>query len=172
MAPSRQAVQSMVAALFTLIAGLERARQQKQAAATLSLLQVIASNDGIRPSDIADLQLAHRSRVTRQVQELENAGYVQVTGDPVDGRSWLVALTSAGREEMERLQQAGLDRFTLFVADWDEADVRTLGTLLDRLRVSIATAAERDQDHTANDPGGRSDHRQRRHARRRYERQP
>ncbi len=162
----------MVVALFTLTAGLERARRQKQEAAALSLLQVIASRDGIRPSDIADEQLAHRSQVTRQVSDLEDAGYVQVTGDPHDGRSWLVALTPAGREEMRRLQQAGLDRFALFVADWDEADVRTFATLLDRLRTSIAAAAQRDQRQVSSHPGSRSGHRQRRPARRGYEHQP
>ncbi len=161
----------MVIALFTLTAGLERARRQKQAAAALSLLQVIASRDGIRPSDIAYKQSAHRSQVTRQVSDLEDAGYVQVTGDPHDGRSWLVSLTPAGREEMQRLQQAGLDRFALFVADWDETDVRTLTTLLDKLRLSIVAAAEREQGNTAGEPGGTSAHRLRHPARRRYERQ-
>jgi hypothetical protein len=51
-----------VVALFTLTAGLERARRQKKDAGALSLLQVIAARDGIRPSDIADLQLVHPSR--------------------------------------------------------------------------------------------------------------
>jgi DNA-binding MarR family transcriptional regulator len=162
----------MVVALFTLMAGLERARRQKQAAAALSLLQVIASREGIRPSDIADQQLTHRSQVTREVGELEDAGFVEVTGDPHDGRSWLVAITPAGREEMWRLQQAGLDRFALFVADWDEADVRTLATLLDKLRESIMAAAERDPRLSASARRASSARRQRPRARRGYEAQP
>jgi DNA-binding MarR family transcriptional regulator len=162
----------MVVALFTLMTGLERARRQRQAATALSLLQVIASREGIRPSDVADQQLAHRSQVTRQVRDLEDAGYVQVTGDPDDGRSWLITLTPAGREEMSRLQQAGLDRFALFVADWDEADVRALATLLDKLRASIAAAAERDRHQTGGVRRGRSTHHQRRPARTGIERQP
>ena len=145
MPPSRDDVQSMVVALFTLTAGLERARRQKKAAGALSLLQVIAGRDGIRPSEIADLQLVHPSLVTRQVRELEDAGYVQVSGDPADGRSWLVALTPAGRDEMRRLQQVGLDRFALFVADWEPGEVRTLAALLDKLRTSMAAVGEREQ---------------------------
>lgn len=148
-------MQSMVVALFTLTERLERARRQKQAASALSLLQVIASRDGIRPSDIADEQLVHRSHVTRQVRDLEDAGYVQVVGDPGDGRSWLVTLTSPGQEAMRRLQQAGLDRFTLFVADWDEADVRALAALLDKLKASMAAVGERDQHPAARHPRGR-----------------
>jgi DNA-binding MarR family transcriptional regulator len=144
MSPSKDDLQSMVVALFTLTASLERARRQKKAAGALNLLQVIAGRDGIRPSEIADLQLVHPSLVTRQVRELEDAGYAQVTGDPADGRSWLVALTPAGRDEMRRLQQVGLDRFAMFVADWEPGEVRALTGLLDKLRTSMAAAGERE----------------------------
>src|ERR1035438_2063552 len=145
MPPARDEVQSMVVALFTLTAGLERARRQKKAAGALSLLQVIAGRDGIRPSDIADLQLVHPSLVTRQVRDLEDAGYADVTGDPADGRSWLVRLTPAGQAEMRRLQEVGLDRFALFVADWEPGEVRTLAELLDKLRTSMAAVGERER---------------------------
>jgi DNA-binding MarR family transcriptional regulator len=145
MPPSRQAVQSMVAALFTLTERLERARRYRRPAAALSLLQVIAGRSGIRPSDIAEEQLVHRSHITRQLRELEDAGYVQVTGDPGDGRSWLVRLTPAGTAEMQRLRQAGLDRFALFVADWDEADVIALAALLEKLMASMTAAGERER---------------------------
>ncbi|MGO9292838.1 MAG: MarR family winged helix-turn-helix transcriptional regulator [Streptosporangiaceae bacterium] len=145
MPPARDDVQSMVVALFTLTAGLERARRQRKAAGALSLLQVIAGRDGIRPSDIADLQLVHPSLITRQVRELEEAGYAQVTADPADGRSWLVALTPAGQDEMRRLQQVGLDRFALFVAGWEPGEVRALTALLDKLRTSMAAVGEREQ---------------------------
>ncbi len=149
MRPSRDDVQAMVVALFALTAGLERARRQRKAAGALSLLQVIAGRDGIRPSDIADLQLVHPSLVTRQVRELEDAGYAHVTADPADGRSWRVALTRAGREEMRRLQQIGLDRFALFVADWEAHDVRALTALLAKLQASMAAVSEREQGQRA-----------------------
>jgi DNA-binding MarR family transcriptional regulator len=145
MPPSRHAVQSMVAALFTLTERLDRARRKRRPAAALSLLQVIAGRSGIRPSDIAEEQLVHRSHITRQLRELEDAGYVQVTGDPGDGRSWLVTMTPSGTAEMQRLQQAGLDRFALFVADWDEADVTALAGLLGKLMASMTAAGERER---------------------------
>ena len=46
---------------------------------------------------------------------------------------------------MRRLQQAGLDRFALFVADWEPAEVRALTALLDKLRTSMAAVGEREQ---------------------------
>ena len=146
MAPSRADVHAMVAALFTLTAGMERARRQRKAAGTLSLLQLVADRQPIRPSEIAEVQDVHPSLVTRQVRELEDAGHVRVAADPADGRSCLVTLTPAGTGELHRLTQVGLDRFALFVADWSPGDVRMLTTLLDKLRNSITAVAEQEQE--------------------------
>ena len=145
MPPSRDDVRVMVDALFTMNAGIERARRQRKGVATLSLLQVIASREAIRPSEIADLQQVHPSLVTRQIRELEDAGYVQVTADPADGRSYLIALTAAGQDELRRLTEIGLDRFALFVADWDPGDVQVLGGLLQKLVQSTAAVSAREQ---------------------------
>lgn len=146
MAPDRSDVQSMVIALFTLIGSMDRATRQSAGASTLSLLQAVASREAIRPSEIADLQHVHPSLVTRQVQDLEDKGYAQVTADPADGRSCLVTLTPAGADEMARLRQAGVDRFATFVADWEPGEVRTLTALLEKLQSSkTATATQRQR---------------------------
>jgi DNA-binding MarR family transcriptional regulator len=145
MPPSKSDVQSMVAALFTMNAGLERARRERKGASTLSLLQVIADHERIRPSEIADLQQVHPSLVTRQVRELEDLGLVNVSPDPADGRSYLVTLTPAGSEELSRLVQFGLKRFALFVKDWEPEQVRTLTELLEQLRTSMAAVSAREQ---------------------------
>ena len=144
MAPDRSDVQSMVIALFTLIGSMDRAARQSEGASTLSLLQAVASRDAIRPSEIADLQHVHRSLVTRQVRDLEDKGYAQVTADPADGRSCLVTLTPAGAGEMARLRQVGVDRFATFLAGWEPEEVRTLTALLEKLQSSTtATATQR-----------------------------
>ena len=84
-------------------------------------------------------------RRTERARELEDAGHVQVAADPADGHSCLVTLTPAGAGEPQRLVQAGLDRFALFVADWQPGDVRMLTALLDKLRNSIAAVAAPEQ---------------------------
>ncbi len=135
----------MVAALFTLNAGLDRARRQRRGAGTLSLLQVIGDHEAIRPSEIAEIQAVHPSLVTRRVRELEDGGLVAVTADPADRRSCLVSLTEAGSDERRRLTEFGLKRFALFVKDWESDDVRTLTELLWKLRMSMAAVSEREQ---------------------------
>ena len=145
MKASRDDVRAMVTALFVTNAALDRARRQKKGASTLSLLQVVAGTPGIRPSEIASAQDVHPSQVTRQVRELENLGLVQVTADTADKRSCRVTLTSAGSGQLQALTEEGLDRFALFVADWEPEEVRMLTSLLQKLEASKAAAAARQR---------------------------
>jgi DNA-binding MarR family transcriptional regulator len=143
---TRQAdVRSMVTALFALNAGLDRARRERKPASALSLLQVIAVGEAVRPSEIAARQHVHQSLVTRQIREMEDAGYVKVSANPADGRSCLVTLTRAGRAEMDRLTEIGLQRFALFVKEWRPAEIRALTDLLEKLRRSMAETADRER---------------------------
>jgi DNA-binding MarR family transcriptional regulator len=141
MPPGKRDVEEMVVALFTLAGGLERARRRSPGAAPLSLLQVIAGHEQIRPSQIAEALQVHPSLVTRQVRELEAGGYVEVTANPGDRRSCLIRLTPAGADQMIRLQQVGLERFAKFVAEWDAAEVRTFTFLLRKLEACKAAVA-------------------------------
>src|SRR4029450_11493886 len=101
--PTRQDVEQLVAALFAVTSGLDRARRQIPDAAALSVLQVLAwaERQGpaqkIRPKDIAAALGVHRSAVTHQLQALEEDDQVTLTVDPADRRSWFVALTDTGR---------------------------------------------------------------------------
>lgn len=141
MRPGNRDVEEMVVALLTLAGGLERARRRSQGAAVLSMLQVIAGHGQIRPSEIADGLQIHPSLVSRRVRDLEADGYIDVTANPGDHRSCLIQLTPAGADQMTRLQQAGLERFATFVADWEPAEVRTLTSLLRKLETSKAAVA-------------------------------
>ena len=147
--PTRQDVEQLVAALFAVTSGLERARRQIPDAAALSVLQVLAwaarqePAQKIRPKDIATALGVHRSAVTHQLQALEEAGQVSLTVDPADRRSWFVALTDTGHAELDRLTTIGLDRFASFVADWDAQEVRTLTRLLVKFDAAKAEVGRR-----------------------------
>jgi DNA-binding MarR family transcriptional regulator len=145
MGVSRDDVRSMVGALFTTNAALDRARRQRKGATSLSLLQVVSATPGIRPSDIAGVQDVHPSQITRQVRELEGAGLLQVAADPADRRSCRVTLTAAGARELRRLTEVGLDRFASFVADWETEEVRMLTALLQKLEASKSAVGARER---------------------------
>lgn len=143
--PSRGDVQALVVALFTVVTGLQRVARHGKQASALALLQTIEEQEPARPSEIAERQQVAASYITRQVRELETQGYVTVEEDPTDRRAWLVSLSPAGIAETRRLQQIGLERFALFVADWEDAEVRQLTTLLEKFERSKAAVAERER---------------------------
>lgn len=145
MAPIGDDVRALVTALFTVNDGIERAKRERKSASALTLLQVVPADRPIRPSEIAARQRVHQSLVTRQVREMEDAGYLQVTANPADGRSCLISLTPAGSKELHRLTQVGLDRFASFVHDWKADEVRDLTALLEKLRRSMAAVNASDQ---------------------------
>ena len=145
MAPTEPDVQSLVTALFTLNAGIDRAKRERRAASALTLLQVVPADQAIRPSEIAARQHIHQSLVTRQVREMEEAGYLQVTANPADGRSCLVSLTPAGLDELRRLTELGIERFASFVQHWTVDEVRTLTALLTKLQGSMAALNGEEQ---------------------------
>ncbi|HEY6470698.1 MAG TPA: MarR family transcriptional regulator [Candidatus Dormibacteraeota bacterium] len=145
MTVSRDDVRSMVTALFVINAGLERARREKKPASALNLLQVIAVGEAVRPSEIAARQHVHQSLVTRQIREMEAAGYVKVTANPADGRSCLVTLTRSGRKEMDRLTEIGLQRFALFVKDWRSQEIRAFTESLEKLQESMLATADEER---------------------------
>ncbi|CAN5867854.1 hypothetical protein BH10CHL1_BH10CHL1_50470 [soil metagenome] len=141
MSPTHDDVQQMVQALFTVAGGLERARKRIPAASRLAVLQLIAAQDKIRPTTIATELGLHQSTITRHIRALEEAGQVILMIDANDRRACTITLTAAGRAEVERLTQIGLDRFAAFVASWEADEVRTLTHLLVKFEESKAKVA-------------------------------
>jgi len=135
----------MVTALFTVVGGIQRATRQSKQASALALLQIIGEQGSLRLAEIAERQQVHPSLVTRQVRELEGQRYVAVEEDPDDRRAWLVSLTPEGVAESRRLHEIGMQRFELFVAEWQDAEVRQLTALLEKFARSTAAAAERER---------------------------
>lgn len=150
MQPKKDDLEELASALFTVTRGLERAHRRIPDASTLSVLQILGWAERtdpptpVRPSEIAQALDVHRSAVTHQVQALERAGHVSLAADPADRRSCFITLTDSGRQEWQRLSRAGLDRFALFVEDWDAEEVRTLTRLLHKFEESKAAAARRE----------------------------
>jgi DNA-binding MarR family transcriptional regulator len=84
-------------------------------------------------------------RARRQKKGASTPSLVEVTTDTADRRSCRVTLTSAGSDELQSLTEEGLDRFGLFVADWEPEEVRMLTSLLQKLEASKAAAAARQR---------------------------
>lgn len=143
MRPNRQDVEEMAGALMAVLTSTERARRKGDASRLMALYAIAARPDS-SPKAISEELGLHPSSVTRQVQALEEEGHVKVTADPEDRRSCRVTLTAAGGAEIRRLQEIGLQRFALFVAKWDAAEVRELTRMLVKLEGSKAEVNARE----------------------------
>lgn len=141
--PTTADIELMLYPLVRISDGLRRAQARVMDPTRQAVMQAAATRGPVRPSELArDLNVL-QSSITRQVRVMEEAGWVRVEPDPADRRSCLVSLSDAGWAEARRLTAQGIEAFREFVAGWDAADVRALGSLLGRLEDSIAQVRER-----------------------------
>jgi DNA-binding MarR family transcriptional regulator len=143
MKPDDRDIEMLTGGLLALGRELSKARERQGDGSRLTILQIVAENTDIRPSDLAAEMQLSLSAVTRQIHALAEAGQMELQSDPNDRRSFRVALTAAGKEELQRLVRKSYDRFAAFLVDWDAEDTVQLGVLLNRLAGSIKEARAR-----------------------------
>ena len=106
------------------------ARQLRQAAndgrtpSQMSALNVIAGQGPLRLSELAAIERVAAPTITKIVEILVAAGWVQRIDDPHDRRASLVQLTASGQKEMKRVRQArnlALERLLDQLAPQDRA---------------------------------------------------
>lgn len=68
-------------------------------------LATIERRGPLSPSELADIERVKRPTITRVVARMQEAGLVERTGDPADGRVSLVSITSAGSKLLRRLRR-------------------------------------------------------------------
>jgi DNA-binding MarR family transcriptional regulator len=105
--------------------------------AAYPLLRGIAECGPVRLSDLAARLGVQVSTASRQVKELEQAGLVERTGDPRDGRVAMLALAPAGCEALLRLRESWRRALAEILAEWPEEDRQALGALLTRLAADM-----------------------------------
>ncbi|MEW1720547.1 MarR family transcriptional regulator [Streptomyces sp. NPDC093109] len=101
--------------------------------AAVALLRQIADSEPLRPSELANRLAVEASHITRQVQQLEKAGYVTRVPDPDDRRAQRIQLTELGRETTDRIRQVSYRGMEAALADWSPEELRQLATLFHRM---------------------------------------
>jgi DNA-binding MarR family transcriptional regulator len=69
-----------------------------------SALATVERHGPLTPSELAEVERIKRPTATRILRGLDEAGLVDRTPDPADGRSSLVSVNAAGRERLRRLR--------------------------------------------------------------------
>lgn len=110
-----------------------RGSDQVYDATRVGVLRLAAERGPIRPTDIAAELDVNPSSITRQIKALHALGHLTATGDPNDGRAYLVQATDLGRAELRAFDDKGLEVFSAIVEDWSEHDLQLLTTLLNRM---------------------------------------
>jgi DNA-binding MarR family transcriptional regulator len=101
--------------------------------AAAALLRQIADSEPQRPSELAVGLGVGDSHVTRQVQQLEKAGYVTRIPDPDDHRAQRIQLTPAGQEAVHRIREASYRGMQMALTHWSPGDLHQLATLFQRM---------------------------------------
>jgi DNA-binding MarR family transcriptional regulator len=131
-------VNSLMHALLS-VGRLMRQRRQGETLDTGSfwLLKTLATSGPQRVTDLASYAGLDASTVSRHVAQLDSAGLIERTPDPVDGRAQRVRLSAAG---MARFDAALSTRRILLekcLDSWEPSDLEELDRLLNRLAADV-----------------------------------
>jgi len=102
-------------------------------AAALATIEV---HGPLTPSELAERERVRRPTATRTVARLEDAGLVERTQDPTDGRAWLVSVTTEGRALVRRIRRRKDEYLARRLRGLEADDVAALeraAALLERL---------------------------------------
>ncbi|WP_328869234.1 MarR family winged helix-turn-helix transcriptional regulator [Streptomyces sp. NBC_00287] len=119
---------------ITYLAARARQHERLMAVSGLSLDRAAAAivrhlaalGEPLRPGVLAVRLSVEASHVTRQLHQLERAGYVSRQPDPDDRRAQRIQLTAAGSEAADRMRAAGRRGMTAALAGWSAGDLHVL----------------------------------------------
>jgi len=117
---------------LAIVRTARRLRQEAAGAAgqltptTAAALASVERHGPLTPSELAEIERVRRPTATRTLRALTEAGLVERTPDPDDGRSALVSVTAAGRERLHRLRGRKNAYLARRMRELPAADLETL----------------------------------------------
>jgi DNA-binding MarR family transcriptional regulator len=91
-----------------------------------SALATVERHGPLTPSELADIERVRRPTATRTLGVLLEAGLVDRTPDPADGRSSLVSINADGKERLRRLRGRKNAYLARRMRDLPDSDLQTL----------------------------------------------
>ena len=96
-------------------------------------LDFLVTEGPVSVSDLAAALGVHKSNASRIAKALQDAGLIEVVGDPSDGRSAVLRATEAGRAKQADVQTYLEARFKTALTSFPKADVEAAVRVLDAL---------------------------------------
>lgn len=99
----------------------------------------------MRASDLAAALKLDASTVSRQTHKLVDAGLIERTIDPVDGRACLLAVSERGRQALAEAVSFRRVQLAELLKEWSSRDRGHLTALLDRLADDLQQPSSRER---------------------------
>lgn len=97
-----------------------------------------AGEDGLRMSDLANLAVFSRSRISHAVDRLEQDGWVERRSCPTDRRGSYAALTDTGRLKLEQARPVHDETIrTHLLSKLSPSQAKTLNEVTEQIRASF-----------------------------------
>ena len=106
------------------------------------VLFVLRCNGALRLSDLAARMEIDASTASRHVRSLEQAGLIQRSADPDDGRAFRVELTERGTEEWETAAKRRMEVLTQAMEGWTDSDIETFERLMTRFADGVTSIVD------------------------------
>jgi DNA-binding MarR family transcriptional regulator len=86
----------------------------------------------MRASELVEIVDTDKATISRQITHLEQVGLVSREPDPTDRRAQTISVTAEGRRRLQAARRRNQRRLRAGLGEWDPADVRELGLLLEK----------------------------------------
>lgn len=103
-----------------------------------TFLSMVQSTPEIRAADLADQLSLDKSTVSRQLNALFDAGFLDRAGGRPGRRGDPLSLTRAGRRALANDAERVRCQLTRWTEEWPDADVALLASLMCRFNESVA----------------------------------
>ena len=96
----------------------------------------------VRLSELASRCQIDASTVSRQVRTLEDAGLIERSPDPNDGRAFRIQLSDTGRTQLDESMQRRKELLARAMEGWKPSDIKTFEQLMTRFADGVNKIAE------------------------------
>ena len=102
-----------------------------------TFLSMVDTSPALRASDLAERLGLDKSTVSRQLNQLLEAGLLDRAGGRPGRRGDPLSVTAAGRSALEADADRVRARLTGLLADWNDEDIAAFGALMGRFNNSV-----------------------------------
>lgn len=138
------AVERELAQLFRSVGRLSRTMASEVHphidSAAYAMLALVDRDGSARVCELSGLLGLNRSTVSRQVSSLVELGLLIREPDPLDGRSALLSLSSAGAQRLQYTKAGRRRMLRAELSSWPDHDIAELARLLGRLNNPVRPA--------------------------------